>query len=136
MCTKTGKQLITKSTKVKALSGSMVPFGQCVGKCRLHHCFLTQTQLKNRQCILKNCKSLIKILDNPYWERKAKLNETKKEHKKEKKAVIDNASRNSQQVKKDKPTIKYKSNPYSFTSSIGDLIKSSSNDKEKDISDS
>lgn len=133
--TKSGKKLITKSTKVKALSGSMVEFKQCVAKCKLHHCFLTSTQLKNRQCILKGCRSLVKILDHPYWDNKAKLNELKKEHKKEKKDFIDKVTKNSRVPRKEKPSIKYKSDPSEFTSSIGDLIKMTK-EKDKDISDS
>ena len=128
MANKKNKKLNPRSrVKVKALSGSMVEYRHCVGKCKLHKCFLTSTQLKSRQCILKECRSLVKILDNPYWDAKARLNELKKEHKKEKKAMLESISTNTSSVpRKKRPKVVYKTKPSEYSMSIGDLIKISS----------
>lgn len=65
----------------RTLTGQIASETRIVGYCRLHKCYLTLTQMRNKQCLQKNCFRLMKH-DNPFWEqreRKKELRQLKKE---------------------------------------------------------
>ena len=52
--------------EVQLLNGSTTYFHRVVGYCAYHKRYITQTQLKTKQCLQKECKRLIKI-ENKFW---------------------------------------------------------------------
>lgn len=63
--------------EVQLLNGSTTYFHRVVGYCAYHKRYITQTQLKTKQCLQKECKRLIKI-ENKFWlDRDAKQVEKK-----------------------------------------------------------
>ena len=67
---------------VQLLNGSETVFRRCVGYCAYHKRYLTQTQLKTKQCLQKNCNRLIKI-EHRFWDER----DNKQVEKKLKKAL-------------------------------------------------
>lgn len=55
-----------KDEIVQLLNGSETYFERCVGYCAYHKRYITQTQLKTKQCLQKNCNRLIKI-EHRFW---------------------------------------------------------------------
>lgn len=51
---------------VQLLNGSETVFSRCVGYCAYHKRYITQTQLKTKECLKKECKRLIKI-EHRFW---------------------------------------------------------------------
>lgn len=52
---------------------------RCVAYCVKHKCYLTIIQLKNMNCLQKQCKYLIKIESHQFWIKRAKRKKRKKE---------------------------------------------------------
>ena len=57
---------------------------KCVGYCRLHKCTVTVKQMKNRECLKKQCGAL-KRLPHPYWEEREHRKQLRKRRKEAKK---------------------------------------------------
>lgn len=60
---------------------------KCVAYCKLHHCFLTQTNIKNMNCLKKHCKHLDK-LKHQFWIELERIDSERKQNKKNKKEYI------------------------------------------------
>lgn len=58
----------------KTLFGCQTYFYKCVGYCQKKGKYLTTKQLKNKGCLKKQCKCLVKLEDRTFW----KLREQKK----------------------------------------------------------
>jgi len=64
---------------VNVLYGCEAAFKNVIGFCKYHHRFLTVNQLKQKQCLGKQCPLLRRIKSSLYW----KQRELKKQKKKE-----------------------------------------------------
>lgn len=53
---------------------------RCVGYCRLHHCYITVDQLKERECLKKHCHHLRRDA-HPYWKDRVESKNHRKERK-------------------------------------------------------
>lgn len=65
----------------RTLHGQMTAESKIVGYCRLHKIHLTAAQVKEKECLRKNCRAL-KKWDCAYWERRErtkKIKQMKKE---------------------------------------------------------
>ncbi len=62
---------------------------RCVGYCEYHKAYLTQKQLKTKNCLGKQCKALIKQNDHPFWVERALKKSAKKQRKEEDSAILD-----------------------------------------------
>lgn len=62
----------------QTLYGSESPCSRCVGYCNFHKAYVTQKQMKTKQCLQKNCDAFIKNTNHQFWiEREQKKNELK-----------------------------------------------------------
>lgn len=51
----------------QTLYGSESPCSRCVGYCDFHKAYVTQKQMKTKQCLQKNCDAFIKNTNNQFW---------------------------------------------------------------------
>lgn len=54
---------------------------RCVGNCSLHKCGLTVKQLKQRECLQKQCKHFNKHKGHPYWKQRSVISQRRKARK-------------------------------------------------------
>lgn len=70
----------------QTLYGSESPCFRCVGYCTFHKAYVTQKQMKTKQCLQKNCDAFIKNTNNQFWiEREQKKEELKRKKIQERK---------------------------------------------------
>ena len=55
--------------------------------CRLHHAHLSAKQMRNRECLKKNCWHLSPFPNHPYWVQREREKELKKERRDARRAV-------------------------------------------------
>ena len=65
---------------VHTLYGCETFYRKCPAYCKFHHKYLTTHQLKEKQCLGKQCKLLLKI-EHPYWQFRNKKKQLKKANK-------------------------------------------------------
>ena len=51
---------------LKSLYNTEITEKRCVGYCWHHHCYVTATQLKQKECLKKQCKALERR-EHEYW---------------------------------------------------------------------
>lgn len=54
---------------------------RCAAYCKKHSCHMTVKQIKNRQCLKKQCYYLEKDLTYPYWHQREVMKQRRKERK-------------------------------------------------------
>lgn len=62
---------------VNVLYGCKAYYGNCAAWCKYHHCHLTIKQIKQKQCLRKQCVYLDK-LEHPYWRKREEIKLKKK----------------------------------------------------------
>ena len=67
--------------KIEGAYHSWIRKTQAVGWCKLHRCCLTQNQLKQKGCLSKQCKWLVKYVGHDYWKRKEQIKSLRKARK-------------------------------------------------------
>lgn len=60
----------------KTLQGTWAAKSKIVGYCRLHRIHLTEAQIRQKECLQKNCNAL-KKWDHPFWNRRERIKEIK-----------------------------------------------------------
>lgn len=65
-----------KEGSYRTLNGSMALRSNIVGYCRFHRVHLTAAQVRDKDCVSKQCKAL-KKWDHPYWEHKQRMKEVR-----------------------------------------------------------
>ena len=53
----------------------------CCAYCKLHSCGVTVKQLKQKECLKKQCWYLLKNEAHDYWRQRARTNQLRKERK-------------------------------------------------------
>lgn len=66
------------SVIVDVLFGSQCEKSNCCGYCKLKHKYLTVRQMKNKQCLGKQCNALSKLEEHPFWDKRARKLQGKK----------------------------------------------------------
>lgn len=59
--------------------------------CHLHKARLSPKQMRNRQCLKKQCKHLVPWKQHPMWKQRERERELKKQHKKEREEAMSRA---------------------------------------------
>ena len=63
---------------LESLYGSTIKKENCVGYCRYHKCYMTVNQLKQKECLRKQCSLLNKRESHEYWAQRELLKIAKK----------------------------------------------------------
>ena len=63
---------------LNSLYGTEINEKRCVGYCWHHHCYVTATQLKQKECLKKQCDALERR-EHEYW-RQRELTKAKKKN--------------------------------------------------------
>jgi len=63
---------------VQVLFGSEAKYSRCPAYCIYHHKYLTEKQIKYKNCLGKQCKCLKKIEEHRFWKEREKKKEMKK----------------------------------------------------------
>ena len=69
---------LNNEKKLHGLFGSKISRTKAVGYCYLHQCHLSVHTLKTKQCLHKQCSSLKKHEEHPYWKEREVLKQRKK----------------------------------------------------------
>jgi len=67
--------------KYRTLNSNNVPKSKLCGYCKLHKITLTVKELKQKECLKKECWHLIKYQNHPYWIEREKTKQKRKERK-------------------------------------------------------
>ena len=54
---------------------------RCAAFCKKHNCYMTVRQIRNRNCLGKQCYHLEKDLTFPYWKQREVMKQRRKERK-------------------------------------------------------
>jgi hypothetical protein len=54
---------------LKSLYNTEISEKRCVGFCRYHHCYVTATQVKQKECLKKQCNALDKH-EHEFWKQR------------------------------------------------------------------
>lgn len=54
---------------------------RCAAYCKKHECHMTVKQIKNRECLAKQCYHLEKDLTFPYWRQREAMKQKRKARK-------------------------------------------------------
>lgn len=68
----------------QCLCNSETYFSRCVGYCSFHNAYVTEKQLKTKNCLGKQCNALIKQINHPFWAERELLKLDKKVNKERK----------------------------------------------------
>lgn len=66
---------------VCGLYGSEFKSCKSCGFCKHHHCHLTVHQMKQHNCLQKQCWYLVKNEDHPYWTQRAIMKQKRRDRK-------------------------------------------------------
>ena len=66
---------------VKGLYGSRFDICNSCGYCKLHHKHLTINMIKQRDCLNKQCKHLIKNKKHEWWAKREMIKQQRKDRK-------------------------------------------------------
>lgn len=72
---------IKKKELLKGLNGQFIKRTNAVGYCRLHGVALTKTDLKNRECLKKQCGALKRYEENYYWAERERIKQLRRARK-------------------------------------------------------
>lgn len=61
---------------LKSLYNTSISKRRCIGFCHLHHCYITATQLRQKECLKKQCNALERY-EHEFWRQR----ELKKKNK-------------------------------------------------------
>jgi hypothetical protein len=64
---------------LQSLYNTQISERRCVGYCWKHHCYVSATQLKQKECLKKGCDALERY-EHEYW-RQREITKTKKKMK-------------------------------------------------------
>lgn len=53
----------------------------CCGYCKLHQCSMTVKQMRQKECLQKQCWHLVKNEEHPYWKQRANMKQKRKNRK-------------------------------------------------------
>ena len=53
----------------------------CCAYCNLHHCGVTAKQMRNKECLKKQCWHLVKNEEHPYWRQREVMKEKRNARK-------------------------------------------------------
>lgn len=53
----------------------------CCAYCKLHQCSMTVKQMRQKECLPKQCWYLVKNEDHPYWKQRANMKQKRKDRK-------------------------------------------------------
>lgn len=51
---------------LRSLYNTEISEKRCVGYCKRHHCYMTDTQLKRKECLKKQCRALERY-EHEFW---------------------------------------------------------------------
>lgn len=51
---------------------------RCVGYCKRHACYVTSTQVKQKECLRKQCHALDRYEDHEFWKQRERKKLSKK----------------------------------------------------------
>lgn len=77
------KKIRNDDDLVRTLNNTKARYSRVLGYCYYHHCWITITQYKKRQCVLKNCHHFRKEENSVYWQQLKKKKLRKKNKKNE-----------------------------------------------------
>lgn len=53
----------------------------CCAYCKLHQCSMTVKQMRQKECLQKQCWHLVKNEDHPYWKQRTNMKHKRKARK-------------------------------------------------------
>lgn len=62
---------------LKSLYGTEITEKRCIGYCKRHQCYITCTQLKQKECLKKQCHALEKY-EHEFWKQRELMKMKKK----------------------------------------------------------
>ena len=68
------------ATMLQSLYNTKISEKRCIGYCWKHHCYVSSTQLKQKQCLKKGCNALERY-EHEYWKQREIIKAKKKQRK-------------------------------------------------------
>ena len=70
-----------RSERLYGMNDNYINRNKAVGYCRFHKVALTAKNLKEHECLRKQCNALKKYETHPYWADRARIKQLRKERK-------------------------------------------------------
>ena len=74
---------------LQSLYNTEISEKKCIGYCGRHHCYLSVTQLKRKECLLKQCTHLEKH-EHEYWRQRELTKMRRKQRKENLRTIYEN----------------------------------------------